>query len=109
MFRMAQRYAAWLLIVASVYTGCRRGDPGSRGVVLLRYGPGSESTEQREMGFLETLAKEYPQIKVLSSDQYAGTTPESSLDKATDKLNKYRDRVAGIFAVCEPNANGPTA
>jgi ribose transport system substrate-binding protein len=75
-------------------------------VVLLRYNPGSESTEQREKGFLETLAKEYPEIKVISSDQYAGTTPESALDKATDVLNKYQDRVTGIFAVCEPNANG---
>jgi ribose transport system substrate-binding protein len=72
----------------------------------LRYNPGSESTEQREKGFLETLAKEYPQIKVLSSDQYAGTTPEMALDKATDVLNKYEDRVTGIFAVCEPNATG---
>jgi ribose transport system substrate-binding protein len=76
------------------------------GVVLLRYTPGSESTEQREKGFLETLAKEYPEIKVISSDQYAGTSPESALDKATDVLNKYQDRATGIFAVCEPNANG---
>jgi ribose transport system substrate-binding protein len=76
------------------------------GVVLLRYNPGSESTEEREKGFLETLTKEYPDIKVISSDQYAGTTPESSLDKATDVLNKFQDRVTGIFAVCEPNANG---
>ncbi|HVT28377.1 MAG TPA: substrate-binding domain-containing protein [Lacipirellulaceae bacterium] len=73
---------------------------------MLRYNPGSESTEQREKGFLETLAKEYPDIKVISSDQYAGTTPESALDKATDVLNKYRGRVTGIFAVCEPNATG---
>jgi ribose transport system substrate-binding protein len=49
---------------------------------------------------------EFPQIKVISSDQYAGTTPESSLDKATDVLNKYQDRVTGMFGVCEPNANG---
>jgi ribose transport system substrate-binding protein len=75
-------------------------------VVLLRYNPGSESTEQREKGFLETLAKEYPAINVISSDQYAGTTPESALDKATDMLNKYRGRITGIFAVCEPNATG---
>jgi ribose transport system substrate-binding protein len=76
------------------------------GVVLLRYNPGSESTEQREKGFLDTLAKEFPKVKVLSSDQYAGTTPESALDKATDVLNKYQDSVSGMFAVCEPNANG---
>jgi ribose transport system substrate-binding protein len=43
---------------------------------------------------------------VLSSDQYAGTTPELALDRATEVLNKYQDRVTGIFAVCEPNATG---
>lgn len=98
-----------LSIVAALpfYAGCQRGGGGDeKGVVLLRYNPGSESTEQREKGFLETLAKEFPEVKVLSSDQYAGTTPESALDKATDILTKYRDNVSGMFAVCEPNANG---
>jgi ABC-type sugar transport system substrate-binding protein len=95
-----------LLVGLSAQTGCQRGESGGPGVVLLRYNPGSESTEQREKGFLETLAKEYPKITVISSNQYAGTSPESALDKATDVLNKYRDRVTGIFAVCEPNAHG---
>lgn len=79
---------------------------GKGGVIVLRYNAGSESTEQREDGFLEVLAKDYPEIKVLSSDQYAGTTQEDSLTKATEVLNKYKDQVNGIFAVCEPNAAG---
>lgn len=79
---------------------------GKGEVVMLRYNPGSESTEQREQGFLEKLAKDFPEIKVISSDQYAGTTPESSLEKATEVLDKYKDEVDGIFAVCEPNATG---
>ena len=79
---------------------------GKGGVIVLRYNAGSESTEQREDGFLETLAKEFPDIKVLSSDQYAGTKQEESLTKATEVLNKYKDEVNGIFAVCEPNAIG---
>jgi ABC-type sugar transport system substrate-binding protein len=103
---MLPRIALLLLVVWSAQVGCRGGDDGGSGVVLLRYSPGSESTEQREKGFLETLAKEFPQIEVISSNQYAGTTPESALDKATDVLNRYQDRVTGIFAVCEPNANG---
>ena len=74
-------------------------------VILLRYKPGSESTEQREAGFLEAMAKE-KDIEVISSDQYAGTTPEEAMAKATQLLNKYRDEVNGIFAVCEPNCNG---
>jgi ribose transport system substrate-binding protein len=75
-------------------------------VILLRYNPGSESTEQRERGFLDTIRQEFPELNVLTSDEYAGTSPESSLDKATQVLEKYRDRVDGIFAVCEPNATG---
>jgi len=79
---------------------------GKGEVIMFRYNPGSESTEQREEGFLDKLKTDYPDIKVISSDQYAGTTPESSLEKATEVLDKYRDEVDGVFAVCEPNATG---
>lgn len=79
---------------------------GKGDVILLRYNPGSESTEQREQGFLETLAKEFPGIKLLSSDQYSGTTPETSLDKAQQLLLKFQSEVDGVFAVCEPNSTG---
>ncbi len=74
-------------------------------VVVLRYNKGSESTYQREEGFLEAIAK-YPEINVISSDQYAGTTTESAIDKAQQVFNKFGDKINGIFAVCEPNAEG---
>ncbi len=74
-------------------------------VIMLRYKEGSESTEQREQGFLDAMAKE-TNIEVISSDQYAGTTTQEAMQKATQLLNKYRDEVDGIFAVCEPNCNG---
>ena len=74
-------------------------------VILLRYKEGSESTEQREKGFLDAMAKE-SNIEVISSDQYAGVTTQEAMQKATQLLNKYRDQVDGIFAVCEPNCNG---
>lgn len=79
---------------------------GRGNVIMLRYNAGSESTEQREEGFLETLKTGFPEIKVISSDQYAGTTPEQSLDTATQIIGKYSSTLNGIFAVCEPNANG---
>lgn len=79
---------------------------GGKGkVILLRYKEGSESTEQREKGFLDAMAKQ-ENIEVISSDQYAGTTTQEAMEKATQLLNKYRDEVNGIFAVCEPNCNG---
>lgn len=74
--------------------------------ILLRYTQGSESTLQREEGFLKCLKEQYPNVKILSSEEYAGTTPELSLDKAMQVLQKHKTEVNGIFAVCEPNATG---
>jgi ribose transport system substrate-binding protein len=79
---------------------------GQGNVILLRYKSGSESTHQREEGFLEALAKDFPEIKVISENQYTDTTAEGSLAKAQELLLKYRDQVNGIFAVCEPNSVG---
>lgn len=79
------------------------GDKGN--VILLRYIAGSESTEQREQGFLDGL-KDYPNIKVVSSDQRGGDNTTSSKEKVDQLLQTYGDDLAGIFAVCEPNANG---
>lgn len=74
-------------------------------VILLRYNKGSDSTYQREEGFLDRIA-DYPEINVLSSNQYAGTTTESAIDEAQAIFNRYGDEVDGVFAVCEPNAEG---
>lgn len=78
---------------------------GKGKVILLRYKEGSESTHQREEGFLAAL-KEHPEIEILVSNQYAGTSPDEARKKAQQLLQKYHDQVQGIFAVCEPNANG---
>lgn len=98
------------LAVVGLAMGCRSSEQGfqegKKNVVLLRYKQGSESTEQREQGFLDTLAKEYPDINVMLSSEYAGTTQESALDKAQQVFNKYGDKVDGIFSVCEPNGVG---
>ena len=74
-------------------------------VILLRYIAGSESTEQREEGFLEGL-KEYEKIKVVSSDQRGGDNAAASKEKVDQLLQLFGEELAGIFAVCEPNANG---
>jgi ribose transport system substrate-binding protein len=79
---------------------------GEKGnVILLRYLAGSESTEQREQGFLDGLEK-YPEINVVSSDQRGGDNATSSKEKVDQLLQLYGQDLAGIFAVCEPNANG---
>jgi ribose transport system substrate-binding protein len=79
---------------------------GKGNAILLRYTPGSESTEERERAFIDTIKKEFPQITLISDNQYAGTTPESALDKSLELLNQFGDKVNGIFAVCEPVAVG---
>ncbi|MGE0758056.1 MAG: substrate-binding domain-containing protein [Pirellulaceae bacterium] len=78
---------------------------GKGDVIMLRYSAGSESTEQREKGFLDAISK-IADIKVLSSDQYGGTTTKSAMDKAQQLLLRHQDEVDGIFAVCESNCNG---
>lgn len=79
---------------------------GEKGnVILLRYLAGSESTEQREEGFLDGL-KKYPDITVVSSDQRGGDNATESKEKVDQLLQVYGQDLDGIFAVCEPNANG---
>ena len=78
---------------------------GKGNVILLRYIAGSESTEQREQGFLDGL-EAYPEIKVVSSDQRGGDNATSSKEKVDQLLQLHQDDLSGIFAVCEPNANG---
>ncbi|MEM7473691.1 MAG: substrate-binding domain-containing protein [Planctomycetota bacterium] len=79
---------------------------GEKGnVILLRYIAGSESTEQREEGFLNGL-EAYPDIKVVSSDERGGDNTTSSKEKVDQLLQVHGENLAGIFAVCEPNANG---
>jgi len=82
---------------------------GKGNAILLRYNVGSESTEQRERGFLETLKNAFPGIAVLSEDQYSGTTALEAQNKALQLLNQFGDRVNAMFAVCEPDTMGVLA
>ncbi len=75
---------------------------GKGNVILLRYAVGSASTEEREAGFLDTLKKEFPQIKMISADQYAGPTRETGYQASQNLLNRFGRDVNGVFAPCEP-------
>jgi ribose transport system substrate-binding protein len=78
---------------------------GKGNVILLRYSAGSESTEQREAGFLAALAK-FPDIKVISDNQRAGSDGEEALKTSESLLQEHGDKTNGIFTVCEPNNKG---
>jgi len=79
---------------------------GEGGVILLRYMEGSESTEQREQGFLETLARDFPKITVLSESQHVNSDATEALQKGESVLQDHKDKVGGVFTVCEPNNKG---
>jgi ribose transport system substrate-binding protein len=80
---------------------------GGKGrVILLRYAVGSESTEQREKGFTETLAKEFPGLTLVSDTEYAGPTFDSAQQKSESLLTRYRGQVDGIFCPNESSTFG---
>ena len=80
---------------------------GGKGkVALLRHRQGSQSTGQRERGFLETLAKQFPDVRVVESAVYAGTTPAEARANAEQLLVKYGKDLDGVFTVSEPNNDG---
>ncbi|MCI0533787.1 MAG: substrate-binding domain-containing protein [Verrucomicrobiales bacterium] len=81
---------------------------GGKGkVILLRYAVGSASTEAREEGFLDALKKS-PEIKLISSDQYAGPTRETSYQAAQNLLNRFGNDVNGVFCPNENSTIGMT-
>jgi ribose transport system substrate-binding protein len=74
---------------------------GSGRVVMLRYAEGSESTIQREEGFLETIAA-HRGITVVSANQYGGADVEGAYKKSEALLSGFKRadgslEVNGIF------------
>jgi ribose transport system substrate-binding protein len=85
-------------------------------LVLFRYAPGSESTEQRESGFLDHVAAvkaEWekagkPAPAIVDDKEYAGATVETAEKAAGPLLTRLGgDKgIDGIFAVNESATNG---
>jgi ribose transport system substrate-binding protein len=85
---------------------------GGKGkVIMLRYQEGSASTMNREQGFLDALKENYPDIEVVSSNQYAGATTESAFQASENLLAPLRTpdggmTIDGIFCPNESSAFG---
>jgi ribose transport system substrate-binding protein len=75
-------------------------------LILFRYAVGSESTEQREQGFEDTVKKICPEAVWLSTDKYAGATRDSAMREAGPLVLQFADQVDGIFAPNESSATG---
>ena len=97
------------------YIGGRKGGEhlakilGGKGkVIMLRYQEGSASTMKREKGFLDVLER-YPEIEVVSSNQYGGATTESAYIASENLLAPLRApdgglTIDGIFCPNESTA-----
>jgi len=80
---------------------------GGKGkVIMLRYLEGSASTTDREEGFLEVMKAKYPNIELISTDQYAGATRDSAKRAAENILQRLGDQITGVFASNEPATTG---
>lgn len=75
-------------------------------LVLFRYAVGSESTEQREKGFEDTVNKLCPDAVWVSTDKYAGSTRDSAMREAGPLVLQFKDQMDGIFAPNESSASG---
>ena len=78
---------------------------GKGSVLVLPYAQGSASTEAREKGFAEAIAK-FPGITVLSNNQYGGPTTDTAYKTSENLLARYGSQVNGVFASNETNTRG---
>jgi len=79
---------------------------GKGNVIMLRLQVGSASTEEREEGFLEVMKKDFPGIRLLSTDQHAGATRDTAKRVSETLLNRFGRQVNGIFACNESSGAG---
>ena len=70
---------------------------GGKGkVIMLRCHEGSASSTKREQGFLDVLKEKYPEIEVVSSNQYGGATTESAYIASENLLAPLRKSDGGL-------------
>jgi len=78
---------------------------GGKGrAMMLRYSEGHASTTNREEGFLEAM-EEFPDIELVSTNQYAGATKELAFQASQNLLNRFPE-IDGIFCPNESSAFG---
>ncbi|HEX6239862.1 MAG TPA: substrate-binding domain-containing protein, partial [Polyangiales bacterium] len=79
---------------------------GGKGrVLVMRYQTGSASTSERENGFLATLRKDFPNIQVVSDNQYGGATTETAFATGENLLSTHKE-LDGIFCPNESTTFG---
>ena len=77
---------------------------GAGKAVMMRYVEGSESTKQREEGFLEGVAEQQG-VELLSTNQHAGNTKEGA-QAVAENLLTANPGVTGVFCSNESATHG---
>jgi ribose transport system substrate-binding protein len=68
-------------------------------LILIRIIEGIEGNRQREEGFLTTIRSKFPEMTVLSDNQYAGITTETAYQTTENLLARFPD----VDAIFTPN------
>ena len=77
---------------------------GQGNVILVRYIQNSASTDARGDGFVQTLKKEFPGVKIIAEQHTQGTI-EDARQRTVDMLTKHSSANA-VFAVNHPSSVG---
>ena len=78
---------------------------GGKGqVALLRYQVGSASTDEREAGFTEAIAKQ-PDLHIIVDNRYAGATAGEAKTAAMNMIDKLKE-ADGVFSPNESSTFG---
>ncbi|HEY2976313.1 MAG TPA: substrate-binding domain-containing protein [Pyrinomonadaceae bacterium] len=80
---------------------------GGKGkVLMMRTSEGANSSLNREAGFLQRLHEAYPNMQLVSSEQFAGPTRDGAKRLAENLLNRYGEDLQGIFTSNESSTAG---
>ena len=94
-------------VAAGDYLAKLLNDKGN--VIMMRYEEGSASTDQREQGFMDAM-KKYPNMKVVSSDQYGHESVETATTTAESLIGAHKKGegldIDGIYTPNESTTMG---
>ncbi|HUS08297.1 MAG TPA: substrate-binding domain-containing protein [Bryobacteraceae bacterium] len=78
---------------------------GAKGIVaMIMHAPGSASTMDREKGFIEVMAKEFPGMRIAASQFGSGDRAKSM--SVTENILTAHPELNGVFASSEPSSVG---
>ena len=90
-------------VLGAEYLGGLMGGKGK--LILVRVQESSASSTNREEGFLATIREKFPDVEILSDNQYGGITTETAYRTCENLLNRFND-VEAIFTPNESTTFG---